>query len=205
MEASADKAMTGAILAGGSRGGMSGVERALLAVGGERLIERQIKEMRKLCAEIIVVANEPKPLFGVLDGNVRIITDYFAAGGPLSGMHAALRLARHSPVWVVGGDMPFVSAEAARELIAAGKTQGDAVIPIVRGRPVPLHGIYDKACAETAGKLLARGAFGWATYLGEITWQGVSFEDTSSAAGLDFSCSIGRREEYEQAMRRLSL
>lgn len=205
MEASASKTVTGAILAGGSRGGMSGIDRALLTVGGERLIERQVKEMRKLCAEIIVVTNEPKPLFGVLDGDVRIITDYFPAGGPLSGMHSALRLARYSPVWVVGGDMPFVSADAASELIAAGNAQGDAVIPIVRGRPVPLHGVYDKACAETAGKLLSRGMSGWTTYLGEITWQGVPAEDMSAAAGLDFSYSIGRREEYELAVRRLSL
>ncbi len=205
MEAIVIPEMTGAILAGGSRGGMTGIDRALLPIAGEKLIERQVKELRKLCAEIIVVTNEPKPLFGVLGGDVRIITDFFPGGGPLGGMHSALRLARHSAVWIVGGDMPFVSAKAAEKLIAAGGGPRDAVIPIVRGKPVPLHGIYDKQCADAAAKLLARGESGWTAYLGEITWQAVPADDFATGeTGLNFAYSIGRREEHELAVRQLT-
>ena len=124
--------LTGVILAGGANRRMKGESKALLPFGGQPLVVRQVDRMRILCDEVIVVTNDPRPYLPILDRSVRIITDFFAGHGPLGGMHAALSLAKHTSVWVVGCDMPFVSSKAA-ELLWNRKRDGfEAVVPLWR-------------------------------------------------------------------------
>jgi molybdopterin-guanine dinucleotide biosynthesis protein A len=196
--------ITGAILAGGPNTGMGGTLKALLPVGGQALIERQIREMREICAEIIVVTNTPKPFFKVLDPSVRLITDYFPNSGPLGGMHAALYLARNPMVWVAGCDMPFLSAEAARRLADSFHASCQAVIPIVGSQPVALHGLYDKHCAETAARLLSAGEKGMEAFLRKIQWLGIQADAWLEEETIgEFSFTIHTQQDYEQAKERL--
>ena len=51
--------LTGAILAGGDNRRMNGEAKALLTFGAEKLIQRQIRQMREICSEMIVVTNHP--------------------------------------------------------------------------------------------------------------------------------------------------
>ncbi|TJY41138.1 molybdenum cofactor guanylyltransferase [Cohnella pontilimi] len=192
--------ITGAILAGGPNSGMSGALKALLPIGGEPLIARQIREMRKICGEIIVVTNTPRPFFPVLDHQVRLITDYFPGCGPLGGFHAALHLARNPLVWVVGSDMPFISAEAARRL-AEDKTQiSEAAIPIIGKQPFPLHGVYDKRNADAAAKLLMAGDKRLDAFLGRIPWLGIPADGWTEEDNVGaFTFTIHKPEDYELA------
>jgi molybdopterin-guanine dinucleotide biosynthesis protein A len=192
--------VTGAILAGGPNNGMSGALKALLPINGEPLITRQIREMRKLCGEIIVITNTPRAFFQVLDHQVRLITDYFPDCGPLGGMHAALHLARNPLVWVVGSDMPFASAEAARRLLESQTLLSQAVIPITQNQPFPLHGIYDKRNAEVAAKLLTSGKKGLDTFLGHIPWLGIPADSWTKEDGVGpFNYTIHTQGDYEKA------
>ncbi|MCD9020692.1 molybdenum cofactor guanylyltransferase [Cohnella silvisoli] len=196
--------ITGAILVGGSNAGMAGTLKALLPLGGETLIERQIKTMREICKEIIVVTNTPKPFFEVLDPSVRIITDYFPGCGPLGGMHAALYLARNPSVWITACDMPFVSAEAARRLSDSRTEFCHAVIPLVHNRPLPLHGIYDKRCAEAAAELLSAGKKELEAFLGHIRWLGIPADSWAEEEAVgDFAFTIHGQEDYERAKKLL--
>jgi molybdopterin-guanine dinucleotide biosynthesis protein A len=197
--------ITGAILAGGhNRQGQSGAERSLLTIGDERIIERQIREMRELCQEIIVVTDKPKLFLDILDSSVRLITDYFGGAGPLGGMHAALRLARHPQVWIVGSGMPMLSAEAAARL-ANGRTPASrSVIPLIRGRPIALHGVYDKENAEAAGRLLALGEHRIDRFLGLIRWTGVETERWMEEEGIgDFAFVVRSDRDMEEARERI--
>jgi molybdopterin-guanine dinucleotide biosynthesis protein A len=194
------ESVTGAILAGGPNTGMSGKQKALLKVSGEALIQRQIRIMREVCAEIIVITNTPKPFFELLDPSVRIITDYFPGCGPLGGMHAALYLARNPLVWMAGCDMPMLSAEAARRLLDRRTESCQSVVPIIRSQPLPLHAIYDKKCAEAAAKLLADGEKGLTAFLGHIKWLGISADNWTKEAGIgDFDYTIHNQVDYEHA------
>jgi molybdopterin-guanine dinucleotide biosynthesis protein A len=183
---------------------MSGELKALLRIDGEALITRQIRQMRQLCGEIIVVTNTPTPFFQLLDPSVRLITDFFPDCGPLGGMHAALHLTRNPLVWIVGSDMPFVSAEVARRLLGSKTPQADAVIPIVRNQPVPLHGIYDKRTAEHAAKLLAAGETGLEAFLGRIPWLALCADSwTEEDAVGPFCYTIHTKEDHQRACERL--
>lgn len=192
--------VTGAILAGGKHASLAGTLKALLPLQEEAIVLRQVREMRKLCKEVIVVTDTPKPFFDVLDSSVRIITDYYPGRGPLGGMHSALRLARNPLVWIAGSDMPFVSADEARRLMT-GLTDGvQAVIPIVRERPVPLHGLYDSRCSEAVAGLLTAGEESMQSLLGHLQWLGVPAEaDLEQQGSHDFTFEIRDDSDYERA------
>ncbi|SFA97723.1 molybdopterin-guanine dinucleotide biosynthesis protein A [Cohnella sp. OV330] len=192
--------VTGAILAGGPKALLAGTLKALLPLQDEPAVVRQVREMRKLCKEIIVVTDTPRPFFDVLDSSVRIITDYFPGRGPLGGMHSALRLARNPLVWIAGSDMPFVSAEEARRLMTGFSDGAQAVIPIVRERPVPLHGLYDSRCSEVVAALLMAGSESMEALLGRVQWLGVPAETGREPGAPDFSFEIHSQAEYEQAL-----
>lgn len=195
--------ITGAILAGGQNRRMEGKMKALLPFSGELLIERQIAQMKTVCEEMIVVTNQPSLFLPVLDRSIRIITDYFPSKGPLSGMHAALSLARYPDVWVVGCDMPFVSAEAAQvmwEMKKAAKC--DAVVPVIDGKTHPLHGIYSKNCADAISALLLSGEYRVMEMLRMIYWQEAADPDfTEKGIDLNFVTNVNNPEEYDKALK----
>lgn len=195
--------ITGAILAGGQNRRMEGKMKALLPFSGELLIERQIKRLKDLCDEIIVVTNQPQIFLPVLDRSVRIITDYFPSKGPLSGMHAALSLARNNDVWIVGCDMPFICPQAAQSLWELKKTlKCDGVIPVIDGRTHPLHGVYSKSCADAISALLLSGEHRVMELLRMIYWQEAP-EAYFEEQGIDlrFVTNVNNPDEYEAALQ----
>lgn len=194
--------ITGAILAGGENRRMEGKMKALLPFGGQLLIERQIEQMQKVCDEIIVVTNQPSLFLPVLDKKIRIITDYFPSKGPLSGMHAALSLARHTDVWIVGCDMPFLSPEAATFMWEMKKgIRCDAVVPVMEGRTHPLHGIYSKSCADAISALLLAGEYRVMEMLRMIYWHEApeSFF-LEKGMGCSFVTNMNNPTDYEAAL-----
>lgn len=195
--------ITGAILAGGQNRRMEGKMKALLPFAGELLIERQIAQMKTVCEEIIVVTNQPSLFLPVLDRSIRIITDYFPSKGPLSGMHAALSLARHPDVWIVGCDMPFISAQAAQALLELKlEVKCDAAVPVIDGRTHPLHGIYSKSCADAISALLLAGEYRVMEMLRMIYWQEAT-EAYFAERGIPsaFVTNVNNPEEYDTALK----
>ena len=162
--------LSGVILAGGASRRMNGEMKALLPFDGKPLIVRQIDCMRQICDELIVVTNDPKPFLNMVDRSVRIITDFFIGQGPLGGMHAALSLAKHTSVWVVGCDMPFISSAAAHLLMQRKLDGFEAVVPLVASELHPLHGIYDRACASRIPPLLQQGETSVSALLQRVFW-----------------------------------
>ncbi|NQX62971.1 molybdenum cofactor guanylyltransferase [Paenibacillus qinlingensis] len=162
--------LSGVILAGGANRRMNGELKALLPFGGKPLIVRQLDCMSDICDELIVVTNDPKPYLNKVDRSVRIITDFFRGQGSLGGMHAALSLAKHASVWVVGCDMPFISSSAAQLLWQRKRDGFESVVPLVAGSVHPLHGIYDRACAPHIGRLLQQGQTSVSALLNHVFW-----------------------------------
>ncbi|NEW05879.1 molybdenum cofactor guanylyltransferase [Paenibacillus sp. SYP-B3998] len=190
--------LSGVILAGGANRRMKGELKALLPFGGKPLIARQIDRMRELCDELIVVTNDPKPYLNIVDRSVRIITDFFEGHGPLGGMHAALSLAKHSSVWVVGCDMPFISSKAAKLLLNRKLDGFEAVVPLVAGEIHLLHGIYDRACAPHIVPLLKQGETHISALLKHAFWSELGDQFLyENGVDLNFVSSIKTLEDYE--------
>jgi molybdopterin-guanine dinucleotide biosynthesis protein A len=195
--------MTGVILAGGHNRTIQGKPKALLPFGGETLIERELRLIRPVCSELIVVTSDPQPFLRLLEPDVRIITDFVPNRGPIGGMHAGLSLARNRDVWVVGGHMPFISARAAA-LLQKKKHDGySAALPWVQGGVYPLHGVYDRSCADRMWSLLQGGEPTLARLLKDLYWVDIrDAELQAEAVEPDFVACFSTEEGYEQLLRK---
>ncbi|WP_068619755.1 molybdenum cofactor guanylyltransferase [Paenibacillus tuaregi] len=149
--------LTGIILAGNSEPVSGGRMAALLPYQGELLIQAQVREMKKVCDEVMVVTPDPRPFLRVLEPSTRIIADYHQGKGSLGGFHAGFSLSSHPNIWAVGSDMPFLSAAAAMLLLECKQMGYEAAVPTIAGSSYPLHGVYDKACVRKIGKLIELG------------------------------------------------
>lgn len=195
--------LTGIILAGGENRRMNGKNKALLTFSNERLIERQIRFMKPICDEIIVVTNDPRSLLPILGNTVRIITDYIPGKGPLSGMHAAFTLSKSSVMWVVGCDMPFISHRAAEWMWKQQQElQCDAVIPYISNKYHSLHGIYHKNCIHAISDLLNQNQYQLKELFKNIRYERIK-ESQFLEQGIDpqFITAVNTPEDYNEALK----
>jgi molybdopterin-guanine dinucleotide biosynthesis protein A len=84
---------------------------------------------------------------------VRLISDRVADSGPLGGLDAALTAARDDVLVLIACDMPFVTAELLRHLIALTR-DADAVVPWTERGYHPLCAAYTRACRPAIGARL---------------------------------------------------
>ncbi|KRF09580.1 hypothetical protein ASG89_15270 [Paenibacillus sp. Soil766] len=203
--------ITGVILAGGLNRRMGGKHKALLPVQGEAILLKQLKEMSRGCEQIIVVTNDIEilqPLLvGVKDIEVQCVSDHYIQKGPLSGIHAAMKVASASHVWVVGCDMPFISVDAAKVMAELClELNLDAVIPEIEGRLHPLHGIYAREVGPETELLLGQQNYRLMGLLDHLDWQAVD-GDYFAQRGLrtNFVTNINTPEEYVVMLDNLPL
>ena len=134
-------AITGAILAGGKSSRM-GQNKALMSLGGHRLIDRVAHVLADIFAELLLVTNSPEIY---ADLGVPMVSDVFPEKGSLGGIYSAVYHASAPYCFVVACDMPFLQAAVIRYLVAH-IADHDVVIPDVYGERQPLHAVYSKTC-----------------------------------------------------------
>lgn len=149
--------ISGIILAGGSGRGIRGGMKSLHPIDGETLIERQVRLLKGLCDEIIVVSDSPRAYLPCVPRAVRIVSDYKRGAGPLGGMAAGLSLSQRPYAWIVGCDMPHLSPAAAERMLMRLLPGVDAVWPSDLNGVYPLHGVYDCRCAPLIASLVDAG------------------------------------------------
>lgn len=141
---------TGVILAGG-RSRRMGRDKLLLKVGNATLINRVHRALASYCEEIIVVG--PK---GYVPTGARLIPDLRPGEGPLAGIEAGLLAARHRPVFVAAGDMPFLTGDFVRHLLGFLSDHVSAVVPDFGGVPHPLCAAYGREIRPAVSAALDR-------------------------------------------------
>ena len=153
--------VTGVVQAGGKSTRMGGAPKALVELGGRRLIERVVSVVREVVDDILIVTNTPD-LYRFLD--VPMVPDVFADHGSLGGIYSGLAAAPGDAAFTVACDMPFLRAAVAR-LVVARAGEADVVIPRVADQLQTLHAVYGKGCLPhmearlRAGRLKIVGFF----------------------------------------------
>jgi molybdopterin-guanine dinucleotide biosynthesis protein A len=195
-------AVTAVILAGGQGRRMGGLNKALLSFGDETFIERQLQVAKEVSDEIIIVANdrEISTLFQN-ESTVRVIPDIFIGEGPLAGLHAGLAAASNSVIWLLGCDQPFLNAAAAQllhnRMVDGGNFQ--AALPLIGGRPQPLHAVYRKEVGDIVESLLISGERRFIALLDHIVWYGTEEQEfLENGISLRFADDIDTPEQYDQ-------
>ena len=141
--------VSAALMAGGKSKRM-GQDKAWIELDGEPLIKRVADVLGQVADEVIVVANDPR--YESL--GLRVVRDRYPNGGALGGIATGVGAATHETVLVAACDMPFLSADVWRVLLAhAG--EADVVIPRIGGEYETLHALYTKASVPHMARALA--------------------------------------------------
>jgi molybdopterin-guanine dinucleotide biosynthesis protein A len=136
----------GAVLAGGegSRFGRRSKPEVLLA--GRPLVSYPVAALREVCERVAVVCKRGTKL-PALDGAERW-DEPDMPRHPLTGIVYALEHAGGEPVLVCAADMPFVTADACRTLVAA-PNKALAVVAAADGVLQPTFGVYAPQALDT--------------------------------------------------------
>jgi len=146
-------AITGVIQAGGKSTRMGGAPKALLELGGRRIIERVLDVLRGVADPVLLVTNTPE-LYHFL--GLPMIPDVFPDGGSLGGIYSGLHAAPGDVAFTVACDMPFISPAVAR-LVTGRAPEADVVVPRVGEQWETLHACYAKACLGPMERRLREG------------------------------------------------
>jgi len=138
---------TGVILSGGLATRYGGLEKALLQVGGVRILDRIYNIYRELFEEIILVTNHPQKF---LEWDLMIVSDLFPIRSSLTGIHAGLFYMTNPYAFISACDTPFLKKELVETIIAKIEAGIDIVIPETSAGLEPLCAVYSKRCLEPA-------------------------------------------------------
>ena len=147
--------VTGVIQAGGRSTRMGGEPKALLEVGGRRIIERVLAAIAPAVDDVLIVTNTPD-LYAFLERPM--IPDAFPDHGSLGGIFSGLAAAKGDAVFTVACDMPFLHQEVAR-LVVSRAGEADVVIPRVGDMLETMHASYAKTCLPAMEARLREGRF----------------------------------------------
>ncbi len=143
--------VTGVVLAGG-RSRRLGRDKAVELVGGEPLISRVIGRMSEVANEIVVVVSGDEGASQLpLPQDATVVVDAYPDKGSLGGIFSGLRAGRSDWAMVVACDMPFVNVALLKHILDQ-TDECDAVVPMLDGRPEPIHAAYSKVCLPAIEK-----------------------------------------------------
>ena len=110
--------ITGVIQAGGRSMRMGGRPKALMELGGRRIIDRVADVVRAVADDLLIVTNTPE-LYASL--GLPMVPDAFPDHGSLGGIYSGLSAAAGDAAFTVACDMPFLMPEVARLVTGAGR------------------------------------------------------------------------------------
>jgi molybdopterin-guanine dinucleotide biosynthesis protein A len=189
--------ISGAILAGGKSTRM-GRDKAVLEVGGKRLIDRLVDGLQQIFPEVMIVANTPGPYDNL---GVRVIPDLIPDLGGLGGIYTATTIASQPWVFVMACDMPFFNPGLIRYL-ASLTSDWDAVVPYSDDWE-PLHALYGKTCLPHMERQIQCGTLKVAGFFPHVRVRRVGIEELTpyDPQGLSLF-NMNTPEEFARAEER---
>ncbi|HEY3176450.1 MAG TPA: molybdenum cofactor guanylyltransferase [Candidatus Polarisedimenticolia bacterium] len=153
--------VTGVVLAGGRASRLGGADKASLRLGADpadTTLTRILEVFSGRFTECLIVTapgrfEAPVRREGLM---VRATTDRIADCGPLGGIDAALRAVLTPLAFICGCDMPSLSGELI-DLMVSRCRPDRLLVPVLRGRPEPLHALYPISRLPEVERALADG------------------------------------------------
>lgn len=140
------------VIAGGQsrRFGQDKRRLRLWGADGPTLLAHTVSVVAGLCADVVVVLNDPEVW---RDLPARLVGDRYADGGALGGLYTGLAAAQCAYALAIACDMPFLSCDLLCAMLERTRDY-DVLVPrtfragVARnGLDVePLHAIYHRAC-----------------------------------------------------------
>ena len=176
-----------------------GTPKALLTFDGIPLILHTVATLRRVCAEIVVVA-APDQAMPPMDG-VTLVRDEVAYQGPVRGLYHGLSTSTRSISFVASCDSPFINTGVVSHLLSF-VTDYDVVVPRWGGRDQPLHGVYRRTVLPALEAQLANGELRLGSFLDKVRARRMDADEirTFDPEGLSF-LNVNTPEDYDEARR----
>jgi len=146
---------TAIILAGGDSRRM-GIDKSMLSIKGQSIIEVICEQLRGSFDEILISANQVDK-FAFL--GFKVVPDKVPERGPLMGIASALEASANEYNFVVACDIPKINLSCVNKMLTeAIESRADIIIPVTgKEKYEPLFAIYRKSALEAINKTLSSG------------------------------------------------
>jgi molybdopterin-guanine dinucleotide biosynthesis protein A len=141
-----------AILAGGRGKRLGNAQKALVCVGGQTIVARQLAVLAPLTSEQIIVAGDTKPYEGL---GARLVTDLHPGAGPLAGLESALAATKADALLVFACDLPFLD-DALVTALRDARAAAEAVVARLDGKAQPLAARYARSILPRVQRRLSK-------------------------------------------------
>ena len=138
---------TAVLLAGGKSTRM-GRDKAGVQFDGQPLWQRQLATLRAVHPHELFISGKSDGPYA--NAGVEILADNFPGLGPLAGLEAALRRARHPLVLILAIDLPAMTAGFLIELVRLAAEGGIGCVPHHDRWFEPLAAVYPRTCLALA-------------------------------------------------------
>ena len=138
----------------GGKSSRIGCDKALLELGGVRLVERAVSVLEALCDNVLISTNNP----GLAYLGYPLVYDEYSGVGPIAGLHAAMRYCRSPRCLVIPCDTPLVTVDVFERLFAkAREGHPPAVVAgTTDGFIEPLIGCYEISALPVIEEQISR-------------------------------------------------
>jgi len=201
--------VSGFVLCGGASRRM-GRPKALLAIRGTTMIERQVRLLGTVARKVFVVgwpADLSKSKLTNIIRDLTFLPDKLEGRGPLGGIYTGLLQSRSEYNLFLGCDMPFVDGGFLEFLCRrALESRADVTVPKSRARRLePLCAVYRKRAAGAVRHSLANGENKVNRFFPRVRCEVVPWREIA-LAGFPPTIfdNINTPEEYEAAKRILN-
>ena len=194
--------VTGVIQAGGKSTRMGGRPKALMELGGRRIIDRVVEVMRAVTDDLLIVTNTPEVYASL---GLRVVADIFPDHGSLGGIYSGLRAASRDAIFTVACDMPFLAPDVAR-LVTDRAALADVVVPMSGGRFETLHACYARSCLGPMESNLREGRLKIAGVFDAVRVLVISEDEVARFRSPDLVfMNVNTPEEMAEARERLAM
>ena len=171
--------VTAIILAGGRGTRMGGVDKGLQPLRGRPMIESVLERLVPQVSEVIINANQNIERYEKYGH--RVVRDEVGGfAGPLAGLHAGLKFARHPLVVSVPCDSPFLPDDLVSRLESA-LHEKDLAVAKTGDQPHPVFALMKRQVRESLEAFLAAGGRKIDAWYAALKVVEVSFDDEADA------------------------
>jgi len=150
------KNISAIVLAGGKSSRMK-FNKEYIKIDGEFLVHKQIRELKKIFNEVIVVSNNIEHYKGL---NIIVVSDILSGSTPIIGLHSGLFHSSNEYSYVIACDMPFINTSFIDYLVS--KINGhDAYVSEYHNYIEPFNAIYSSKIISIIEDFLSNGNYGF--------------------------------------------
>ncbi|HYD55646.1 MAG TPA: molybdenum cofactor guanylyltransferase MobA [Burkholderiales bacterium] len=171
--------ISGIVLAGGKGRRMGGVDKGLQSLRGRPMVEWVLERLTPQVSEVVINANQNVERYARY-GHPVVGDEVSGFAGPLAGLHAGMKAARHPLVVTVPCDSPFLPADLVSRL-EKDLGRNDLAVARTGEQPHPVFALVRRSVLENLEAFLAGGGRKIDAWYGSLSFVEVAFDDEAEA------------------------